>query len=72
MSKTGEIAEAAGRLFEAEAREALKASSKEQNMVSIDPKSYVSREIVYQTALLHQILDEVREIRESQVRCTRN
>lgn len=32
-----------------------------KHQVSLDPDSLMAREIVYQTALIHQILNEVRE-----------
>lgn len=41
--------------------EARKAMESEQNQVCIKPDSYIAKEIQYQTALLHEILDELRK-----------
>ena len=35
-------------------------SKKEKKSVCIDPDSVIGKEIMYQTALLHEILDEIR------------
>lgn len=40
--------------------EFLKESKQRKHQVSLDPDSLMAREIVYQTALIHQILNEVR------------
>lgn len=40
--------------------EFLKESKQRKHQVSLDPNSLMAREIVYQTALIHQILNEVR------------
>lgn len=40
--------------------EYLKESKQRKHQVSLDPDSLMAREIMYQTALLHQILNEVR------------
>ena len=39
------------------------AKKKEKIQVCIKPDSYIGKEIQYQTALLHEILDEIREQR---------
>lgn len=36
---------------------------KEKHQVAIDPDSYIGKEIIYQTALLHEIKDILNEIR---------
>lgn len=41
------------------------AMKKERVQVCIKPNSYMGREIQYQTALLHEILDEIRKGRGS-------
>lgn len=51
--------------FAAREREAAEASKeKEENQACINPDSYMAKEIKYQTALLHQILDEIRDIKK--------
>lgn len=42
--------------------EFLKESKQRKHQVSLDPDSLMAREIVYQTALIHQILNEVRNV----------
>ena len=42
-----------------ERKEALIASKKEKNQVTLNPNSYMAKEIKYQTALLQQVLHEV-------------
>lgn len=42
-----------------ERKEALNASKKEKNQVTLNPNSYMAKEIKYQTALLQQVLHEV-------------
>lgn len=36
-------------------------AKKKRKSVCIDPDSVIGKEIMYQTALLHEILDEIRE-----------
>lgn len=43
-----------------EKQEAEKAAQEEKDTVSIAPDSYVAKEIKYQTAIAHQILEEIR------------
>lgn len=38
-----------------------KAVGSEENHVCINPNSYIAKEIMYQTALLHDILEELRK-----------
>ncbi len=47
-----------------EKKEAEKSKEKEKNQVCINPDSYMAKEIKYQTALLHQILNELQTINE--------
>lgn len=47
-----------------EKAEAEKAKESEKNQVSIDPDSYIAKEIKYQTAMLHQIKVEIMEIKK--------
>lgn len=42
-----------------ERKEVLIASKKEKNQVTLNPNSYMAKEIKYQTALLQQVLHEV-------------
>ena len=48
--------------------EFLKESKRRKHQVSLDPDSLMAREIVYQTALIHQILNEVREGKSNEER----
>lgn len=48
--------------------EFLKESKQRKHQVSLDPDSLMAREIVYQTALIHQILNEVREGKSNEER----
>lgn len=57
MSMTDKVAKFAER----EREEAMKAKTKEKNQVCIDPESYIAKEIKYQTAIEHQILEETRK-----------
>ena len=45
--------------------EVAKEKKKRKRQVIIDPNSLIGKEIKYQTALLHEILDEVRGGRSS-------
>lgn len=56
MRKT-DIEKAIVKFAEQEKREAEKAVEEERNQISIAPNSYIAKEIKYQTALLHQILN---------------
>lgn len=49
------------RFADRERKEAMKAKAEEKNVVSIDPDSYIAKEIKYQTAIEHQILEETRK-----------
>lgn len=54
-----------------ERAEAEKAKETEKNQVSIDPNSYIAKEIKYQTAMLHQMQAEIMEIKgEMRSRCS--
>ena len=59
MSVYDEIEKFLGR----EKAEAEKAKEAEKNQVSIDPDSYIAKEIKYQTAMLHQMKAEIMEIK---------
>lgn len=48
------------RFAEIEREEAEKAKDNERNLICIDPDSYMAKEIKYQTALIHEILNEIR------------
>lgn len=58
MNIENRIAEFARR----EKNEAEKSKEIEKNQVCINPDSYMAKEIKYQTALLHQILNELQTI----------
>lgn len=45
---------------------------KKRKMVCIDPDSVIGKEIMYQTALLHEILDEIRGERRANENRTGN
>lgn len=47
-----------------EREEAEKAKENERNMASIDPESYIAKEIKYQTALLHAISEEIYQLKK--------
>lgn len=44
-----------------EKEDAAKAKETEKNIACINPESYIAKEIKYQTALLHEILAELRK-----------
>ena len=48
-----------------EREEAEKAKENERNMASIDPESYIAKEIKYQTALLHAISEEIYQLKKA-------
>lgn len=59
------------KFLEREKTEAEKAKEAEKNQVSIDPDSYIAKEIKYQTAMLHQMKAEIMEIKgEMRSRCS--
>lgn len=47
--------------FDRDRQEAEKAVATEKNQMSIDPNCYIAKEIKYQTALLHRILQELKK-----------
>lgn len=49
------------RFADRERKEAMKAKTEEKNLVCIDPDSYIAKEIKYQTAIAHQILEQTRQ-----------
>lgn len=57
---TKTIEKAIRRYVEREKENAKKALNTEKNIVCINPDSYIAREIKYQTALLHEILEEIK------------
>ena len=58
------IREAIVEFAKREREEAEKAKENERNIASIDPESYIAKEIKYQTALLHEISEEVYQIKK--------
>lgn len=66
-----EIKKAITEFADKERKEAEEAKEKEKNQVCIDPDSYIAKEIKYQTALMHQILDEIRDIKKDGNRSSR-
>lgn len=56
-----DIYEEVSKFTEHEKEEAKKALQTEENQVCIKADSYIAKEIKYQTAILHQILTELRE-----------
>lgn len=59
------IREAIVEFAKREREEAEKAKENERNIASIDPESYIAKEIKYQTALLHEISEEVYQIKKA-------
>ena len=58
------IQEAIVEFAKREREEAEKAKENERNIASIDPESYIAKEIKYQTTLLHAISEEVYQIKK--------
>ena len=58
-----DVTEAIARYEELKKKEIEDSRKKERHQVAIDPDSYIGREIIYQTALLHEIKDILNEIR---------
>lgn len=56
-----EIKKVIADFFDRDRKEAEKAAETEKNQMSIDPNCYIAKEIKYQTALLHRILEEVKK-----------
>ena len=61
-SETRNDYEMLSRFAKIQRNEFLKESKQRKHQVSLDPDSLMAREIVYQTALIHQILNEVRNV----------
>lgn len=59
------IQEAIVEFAKREREEAEKAKENERNIASINPESYIAKEIKYQTALLHAISEEVYQIKKA-------
>lgn len=59
------IQEAIVEFAKREREEAEKAKENERNIASIDPESYIAKEIKYQTTLLHAISEEVYQIKKA-------
>ncbi len=55
------IHEEIAKFAERERKEAMKAKTEEKKLTCIDPDSYIAKEIKYQTAITHQILEETRQ-----------
>lgn len=49
--------------LDVERKSAQKALSQEKNQVSINPNTYIAKEIMYQTALLQQISHEIGQMK---------
>lgn len=58
--KVGNIYEEIVKFEEKQREEVRKEKKKRKIQVCIDPDSVIGKEIMYQTALLHEILNEVR------------
>lgn len=58
--ETRNLYEMLSRFAKIQRNEFLKESKQRKHQVSLDPDSLMAREIMYQTALIHQILNEVR------------
>ena len=58
-----DVTEAIARYEGLKKKEIEDSRKKERHQVAIDPDSYIGREIIYQTALLHEIKDILNEIR---------
>ena len=58
--KVGNIYEEIVKFEEKQRAEVRKEKKKRKIQVCIDPDSVIGKEIMYQTALLHEILNEVR------------
>lgn len=56
-----DIYEEIAKFAECEKKEAQKALQEEENQVCIKADSYIAKEVRYQTALLHQILNKLNE-----------
>ena len=67
-SETRNDYEMLSRFAKIQRNEFLKESKQRKHQVSLDPDSLTAREIVYQTALIHQILNEVREDKSNEER----
>ena len=61
------ISEAIERFAQRERDEAEKACKEEKNQVSINPDSYIAKEIKYQTALIHGMQEEMRLLRNKEI-----
>lgn len=62
-----EIEKKLAEFMERQMKEQKRARRKEKIQVCIKPDSYIGREIQYQTALLHEILAEVRKNKGSNI-----
>lgn len=60
MAEKKKFSDAIARFRKIELEEAIAEKKSRKKQVCIDPDSVIGREIKYQTALLHQILDEIR------------
>lgn len=56
-----DIKKAIAEFADRERKEAETSKEKEKNQVCMNPDSYMAKEIKYQTALLHQILNELQK-----------
>lgn len=59
--RTVDIHEEITKFAKREREEAEKAKENEEKVVCVDPDSYIAKEIKYQTAIAHQILEETRQ-----------
>lgn len=53
------------RIYRIEKEAAEEDSSKEKNQVSIDPDSYIAKEIRYQTVLIQELREEIYELKKA-------
>jgi len=60
MRKKKTYSDVIARFRKMELEEAIAEKKSKKKQVCIDPDSVIGREIKYQTALLHQVLEEIR------------
>lgn len=60
MGKKKKYSDVIARFRKMELEEAIEEKKSKKKQVCIDTDSVIGREIKYQTAILHQILDEIR------------
>lgn len=60
MGKKKKYSDVIARFRKMELEEAVAEKKSKKKQVCIDPDSVIGREVKYQTALLHQVLEEIR------------